>query len=131
MVVSAPHLRPKSWSVVPPLRFSFCAFVGFLGFVGLAYEVIQYTYLSIYLSIYLKRKLRRNLMKTSPYSAVRRSFKKFRLDSGFGLYWKLHNEFGLSLTPKLSHVPSTVVRPARASICYTGHATGSGEGALR
>jgi hypothetical protein len=101
VVVSAPHLRPKSWSVVPPLRFSFCAFVGFLGFVGLAYEVIQYTYLSIYLSIYLKRKLRRNLMKTSPYSAVRRSFKKFRLDSGFGLYWKLHNEFGLSLTPKI------------------------------
>ena len=56
MVVSAPHLRPKSWSVVPPLRFSFCAFVGFLGFVGLAYEVIQYTYLSIYLSIYLSKK---------------------------------------------------------------------------
>ena len=47
VVVSAPHLRPKSWSVVPPLRFSFCAFVGFLGFVGLAYEVIQYTYLSL------------------------------------------------------------------------------------
>ena len=26
-----------SWSVVPPLGFSFCAFVGFLVFVGLAY----------------------------------------------------------------------------------------------
>jgi hypothetical protein len=27
-----------SWSAVPPLEFSFCAFVGFLVFVGLAYK---------------------------------------------------------------------------------------------
>ena len=40
------------------------------------------------------------------------------------------HEFSFSLTPKFSHVPSTLIRPARAPICCAGHATGSGEEAL-